>query len=182
MLVTKKLTVAIEFYSEMIFIKFFSQEKAVLWIEDLYFSWKQVKMMDLFHTNMQLLASQDINWWTGVVWISCGFLWLWWHPFTAEDPLMSKWCDAKFLQICSDEETNSSASWMTWGWVNCQQICISGWTIPLSSLVECLFIKFVYNVEKTFPECLPKLVGMIVVFNFLLRKCLKPKGLFKSQQ
>ncbi len=61
MLVTKKLTVAIEFYSEMIFILFFSQEKAVLWIEDSYFSWKQVKMMDLFHTNMQLLASQDIN-------------------------------------------------------------------------------------------------------------------------
>ncbi len=32
----------------------------------------------------------------------------WWHPFTAEDPLVSKLCNAKFLQICSDEETNSS--------------------------------------------------------------------------
>ncbi len=46
----------------------------------------------------------------------------WRHPFTAEDPLVSKWCNAKFLQICFDEETNSSTSWMTWVnfhyWVN----------------------------------------------------------------
>ncbi len=62
---------------------------------------------------MQLLASQDVNWWTGVVWISCGLLWcfyqlfglsFWRHPFTAQDELVSKLCNAKFLQICSDEE------------------------------------------------------------------------------
>ncbi len=40
------------------------------WIMDLYFSWKQqftVKnvLMYLFLTNTQLLASQDVNWWTG---------------------------------------------------------------------------------------------------------------------
>ncbi len=29
----------------------------------------------------------------------------WLHPFTAEDPLVSKWSNAKFLQICSKEET-----------------------------------------------------------------------------
>ncbi len=29
----------------------------------------------------------------------------WRHPFTTEDPFVSKWCNAKFLQICSDEET-----------------------------------------------------------------------------
>ncbi len=23
----------------------------------------------------------------------------WWHPFTAEDPLVSKWCKATFLQL-----------------------------------------------------------------------------------
>ncbi len=28
----------------------------------------------------------------------------WRHPFTAEYPLVSKWCNAKFLQICSNEE------------------------------------------------------------------------------
>ncbi len=44
----------------------------------------------------------------------------WWHPFTAEDPLVSKWCNAKFLQLWSDEETNSSTSWMTWAWVTFQ--------------------------------------------------------------
>ncbi len=47
------------------------------------------------------------------MWISCGLLWcyyqlfgllFWRHPFTAEDPLVSKWCNAKFLKICSDEE------------------------------------------------------------------------------
>ncbi len=57
---------------------------------------------------MQLLTSQDINWWTGVVWITCGLLWcvyqlfglsFWRHPFTAEHPLLSKWCTATFLQI-----------------------------------------------------------------------------------
>ncbi len=47
---------------------------------------------DLFLTNMQLFSSQDINWWTGVVWITCVLLWcfyhlfglsFWRHPFTA---------------------------------------------------------------------------------------------------
>ncbi len=51
----------------------FSMEKALLLIKDSYFSQKQqfevknVLMLDLF----QLLSSQDVNWWTGVVWITC---------------------------------------------------------------------------------------------------------------
>ncbi len=70
-------------------------------------------MMDLFLTNTQLFALQDINWWTVAVWVTCRLLWcfyqqfelsLWRHPFTVEDPLVSKWCNAKFLQICSDED------------------------------------------------------------------------------
>ncbi len=48
----------------------------------------------------------------------------WRHPFTAEDPLLSKWCSATFLQICSHEETNSSKSWMAWGWVHLKQISL----------------------------------------------------------
>ncbi len=96
--------------------------------------------MDLFLTNMQLFASQDVNWWTGVVWITCGLLWcfyqlfglsFWRHPFTAEDPLVSKWCNATCLKICSDEERNSFTSWMGWWWVYFHQIFIFGWTIPL---------------------------------------------------
>ncbi len=98
----------------------FPLEVALLSIMDSYFGQKQrfkVLITDLFLTNMKPLASQDVNWWTERVWITCGLLWcfyqlfglsFWWHPFTAEDPLVSKWCDAKFLQICSIEETNSS--------------------------------------------------------------------------
>ncbi len=67
----------------------FSLEEALLWIMGSYFSWKQwfeVKnvLMDLFLTNTQLLSSQDVNWWTGVMWITgwllkvkvkCGQVW-----------------------------------------------------------------------------------------------------------
>ncbi len=130
---------------------------------DFYFSWKQWfknVFMDFFF--FFFLASQDVNWWTGVVWITFTFtfmhladafiqsdlqciqaiqffssmcvpwelnpwpfalltqcsttepqdyLWIivmfyklfglsfWRHPFTAEDPLVSKWWNATFLQI-----------------------------------------------------------------------------------
>ncbi len=112
-------------------------KKAILWIEDLQFI--IALMMDLFLRNRQIFASQDINWWTGVVWITYGLLWcfyqlfglsFWRHPFTAEDPLVSKWCNATFLQIWW--RNTLSASWMAWGWVQFQQIKIFGWTIPLS--------------------------------------------------
>ncbi len=59
---------------------FFAGKGTLLWIEDSYFSWKQwiedtfVLMVDLFLTNTQLFTSQDINWWTGVVWIIEMFL------------------------------------------------------------------------------------------------------------
>ncbi len=93
-----------------------------------------------------------VNWWTGVVWITCGLLWcvyqqfglsFWRHPFTAEDPLVSKSCNDTFLQICSHKETNSSTSWMAWTWVLCRQIFIFGCIIPLR-LVECQII-FLWN-------------------------------------
>ncbi len=50
-------------------------------------------------------VSQDVNQWIRVVWIIVMFLsavWtlsLWRHPFTAEDPLVSKWYNAKFLNF-----------------------------------------------------------------------------------
>ncbi len=92
-------------------------------------------MMDLFPLNMQPFTLHVINWWTGVVWIIVVFLSaglsFWRHPFTAEHPPVSKWCNATFLQICSDEETNSSTSWMVWGIVDFQQIIVFGWTTSL---------------------------------------------------
>ncbi len=48
-----------------------SLEEVLLWIMDSYFIQKQqfeiknILMMDLFLTNMQILASQDVNWWSG---------------------------------------------------------------------------------------------------------------------
>ncbi len=46
------------------------------------------------------------------LWCLYHLFWLsfWRHPFTAEDPLVSKWCKAKFLRISSNEE--ASTSWM----------------------------------------------------------------------
>ncbi len=62
-----------------------------------------------------LLQAVDYNnYASGVVWITCGILWcfyqlfglsFWRYPLTAEDPLIGNWCNAKFLQICSNEET-----------------------------------------------------------------------------
>ncbi len=69
-------------------------------------------MKNLILTNTQLSASQDDNWRTGVEWIIVVFIRLsfWRHPFTAEDPLVSKWGNATFLQIFSDEDKHSSTS------------------------------------------------------------------------
>ncbi len=59
-----------------------------------------------------------------MVWITCGLLWcfyqlfglsFWRHPFTAEHPLMS---DVMLHFSKSDEETNSSTSWMAWWWAH----------------------------------------------------------------
>ncbi len=88
-----------------------------------------------------IFSLHDINWWTEVVWITVMFYQLfglsfWRHPFTAEDPLVSKWCNAKFLQICSDEETNSSTSWMAWKWVEFSKYSFLGelLNIPLITM------------------------------------------------
>ncbi len=96
-----------------------------------YLIFKNVLMMDMFLTNTQLLASQDINWWTGVEWITCGLLWyfyqlfglsFWRHPFTAEDPLVSKWCNAtfnhKYIYIYTFYLKNYN--WTLFAWLNMQ--------------------------------------------------------------
>ncbi len=79
---------------------------------------KNTLMLDLFLTNMQLLRRSLMDW-SGVdyLWIFvmsyqlCGRS-FWRHPFTAEDPLVSKWWNATFLQICSDDkETHLHLGW-----------------------------------------------------------------------
>ncbi len=84
--------------------------------------WSEVLMMDLLLINTQLFTSEDM---TGVAWIRLKFFFFscldWRHPFTAEDPSDSY---PKSLQICSDEETSSSTSWMAWEWVHFKHILI----------------------------------------------------------
>ncbi len=95
-----------------------------------------------FLTNMQ-----DVNWWTGVI-LSCFYepfgLSFWRHPFTAKEPLR-KYCYAKFLQICSDEETNSSTFWMAWGWVHFQQIFILGELFLQVYSTPLFYLRFQYH-------------------------------------
>ncbi len=130
-------------------------------------------MMD---ANMQLFTSQDINWWTGVMWVTCGLLWcfyqlfglsFWRHPFTAEDPLVSKWCNATFLQICSVEETKSFASWMAWGWVHfsyCSFISCNKHTIQEVGLLMLLL----HNVVSVIVLSSPRLVLCVLNITFKL--------------
>ncbi len=120
---------------------YFLLEKAILWVKD-------VVMVYLVLTNMLRCTSQDMNW----LWITCGLLWcfnqlfglsFWRHPFTADDPLVSKWCNATFLQICSDEESNSSASWTAWGCGNFLHIFIFECTVSLWIGQDSLFVQHI---------------------------------------
>ncbi len=61
----------------------------------------------------------DINWWTGVVWITYGLLWcfyqlfglsFWRHPFTAEHPLVSKWWNAESPNLMK-KQTHLCLGW-----------------------------------------------------------------------
>ncbi len=84
--------------------------------------------------------------------VFCGLLWcfyqlfglsFWRHPFTAEDPLVSKWCNATFLQIWWRNKLTYMWPWITkpvlsrWGIfvaitknsVNVQQLFIFGQTL-----------------------------------------------------
>ncbi len=67
----------------------------------------EFKVKTYFNINMQVFSSRDKISWTGVVWIIVSFSFSFWrHPFTSEDLLVGKWCNTKFLQIYSNEETN----------------------------------------------------------------------------
>ncbi len=109
----------------------FLLEKAILWIEDSYFTWKQwfeVKnnlMIHIFIINMQLFMSQDVNWWARlrvIFFISC----LDSHSDGTHSLMIKfdKFTNGKFLQICSDDKTNSSIFTC---WLHIQAIFIFGW-------------------------------------------------------
>ncbi len=110
------------------------------------------------------------------MWVTCGLLWcfyqlfglsFWRHPFTAEDPLVSKWCNATFLQIFSVEETKSSASWMAWGWVHfsyCSFISCNKHTIQEVGLLMLLL----HNVVSVIVLSSPRLVLCVLNITFKL--------------
>jgi len=68
----------------------------------------KLKWLNGFVSYMQIVTSEDVNWCTGVMWITCGLLWcfyqlfglsFWRHPFTAGDSLVSEWCNAKLIRF-----------------------------------------------------------------------------------
>ncbi len=43
-------------------------------------------------------------------------VWAFWlHPFTAQDPIVSKWCNAEFLQIFSERKQTHLYLWWAEG-------------------------------------------------------------------
>ncbi len=64
-----------------------------------------------------------MDWSRGLLWCFYHLFGLsfWRHPFTAEDPLLSKWCNATFLQIWWRNKLIYCTSWMTCRWVHFQQ-------------------------------------------------------------
>ncbi len=112
----------------------------LLLITDSILAWSNSLKLKHFNDDLFQLLSPDVNWWPGVVWIIVMFLsdshsdgthslqsihWLsfWRHPFTAEHPLTliltaPIHCSASIAEQVmhfskSDEDTNSSTSWMT---------------------------------------------------------------------
>ncbi len=97
---------------------FFLLDKATLFTEESYFKVNIISTIYWKHSFSLHKAWTDGLQWCVLLVDSFG-LSFWRHPLTAEDPLLSKSCNATFLQTSSDEETNSSTSWMTWG--NCSE-------------------------------------------------------------
>ncbi len=62
----------------------------------------------------QLLSDLDVNCWTGVVWIIVMFLSAVWSLILTAPIHCRAFIGEEILQICSDEETNSSTSWVAW--------------------------------------------------------------------
>ncbi len=67
---------------------------------------------------LNLNVNVNVNW-TGVVWITCRVLWdfyqlfgpsFWWHPFTAKDPLVSKWYNFS-KSVLTKKQTHLHLGW-----------------------------------------------------------------------
>ncbi len=88
---------------------------------DFYDGFVTQKHTDFHFTRCYLMdwSGVDYLWIIVMFFISCldpNLLWR--HPFTEEDPLVNKWCNAKFIQICPYTETNLSTPCNIYFWVN----------------------------------------------------------------
>ncbi len=141
-------------------------------------------MRDLFLTNKQLFTFQDVNWWTAVQWITCKILWcfyqlfglsFWRHTFTADETLVREGYTAKFLQICSDDEPNSSHLHLGDG-LSVSKCIIFGLTILLihfNKNTHKLFTAFCHSVWWKWSDVWPSVLThtQILCSAFNLAKC-----------
>ncbi len=140
---------------------------ALLWIMDSYFGQKpqlKVKMSKLYiyffysHTDFPLHKTWiDGLEWFGILVDYC--LSDVWTILTAPIHYNSKLFNATFLQIRPDKETNSSTSWMAWGWIHFQWILMYGLTIHLKQhalwTLACGSTLTDWHVQSQFSCCHP---------------------------
>ncbi len=99
--------------------------QAFLWIltRKQEFKSLNILMMDLFLTNMQLLASQDVNWWTGVMWITSGLLWCFYQlsDGTHSLQMIHCWASNVMLNFSKYVHMKKETRWfLGWSfWLNC---------------------------------------------------------------
>lgn len=100
-------------------------------------------------------VSQDINWWTGGMWITSGLLWCFYqlyglplqrHPLTAEDPLGEQLMQCLIYQNLFWWRNKLIYIQMASGWIHFQQFFIFGWPLPLRYLMNEYFHAF--NVHR----------------------------------
>ncbi len=121
----------------------FSLEEAFfygLWTRILF---QNVLMMDLFLINTLRLSSQDVNWWTGLVWIACGLLWCFYQTLILTAPIHCRASIAETVMQCYiSPNLMKNQTHIHLGWPEDEHIFskkfIFGWTFALKLQCEIL--------------------------------------------
>ncbi len=122
---------------------FFSLEEVLKWIMDSYFSQTHLLMMDLLQFCLLQMLSGGLEW--------CGLLVEYCDVFISSLDSHSDgthslqsihWWDTDVMTHFSksDEETNSSTSWMAWVGAHFQHMFIFDWTVSLSNLAQSIIV------------------------------------------
>ncbi len=114
---------------------------------DTYFSWKQrFEVKNIFMMDLSRLSSQDVNWWSGVVWMTCGLL----------------WCFVWTLILTAPIHYRGSIH-------SIQHIYIFGWTVPfvrLKTVVRIIFVKMSNWWQKFWGYCSFKTLTLVETDGF----------------